>query len=407
LKPENVFDAAKSREMAQSGDNTHPAVKFGAAKPLLDYAKANNVAVHGHVLVWHSQTPRSFFTEDYTEDGKLADRETMLNRLENYIASVMKYLDENYKGVVLSWDVVNEAVLDTSGKLRGKKTVDDKNGTYWMDTVGEDYILQAFTFARKYAPQGTKLFYNDYSVPYEPKLGGIKDVMEELMNAGVVDGIGFQCHYQLTTPSVKQISSAMEYFAGLGLAIRVSELDIPIPANTPESLLRQAKRYKDLMDVFLNFSDAIDAVTVWGTSDDLGWKSEGFPLLFDKDQNPKPAFWAWADPTQLPLNQPEEGQSDAGNKARAAAAFGRPDMTGTALDPVWERAQSFPMMATQSENADEGGKVKASFRAMWQPDTLYVLADITDSYLDDSSVDSYRQDSVEVFVDEGNHRAGA
>jgi len=303
LKPENIFDAQKSRELAKAGDKTHPAVKFGVAKPMLDFAKANNIAVHGHVLVWHSQTPKSFFTEDYTEEGILAGRDTMLLRLENYIAAVMAYLDSNYKGVVLSWDVVNEAVLDLNGKLRGKKTVDETNGTYWMDTVGDDYILQAFTLARTYAPEGTKLFYNDYSVPYEPKLTGIKSVINQLMDAGVVDGIGFQCHYQLNTPSVKQINDAMAYFAGLKLAIRVSEMDITIPVNTPAELFNQAKRYQSLMDVFLGFAKDIDAVTVWGTSDNLSWKSEGFPLLFDEDMAPKPAFWAWADPARLSTNE--------------------------------------------------------------------------------------------------------
>ncbi len=409
LKPENVFDAQKSRALALAGDNTHPVVKFDTAKPLLDFAKANGIAVHGHVLVWHSQTPRSFFTEDYTEDGTLAGRDMMLLRLENYIAAVMKYLDENYKGVVLSWDVVNEAILDGSGKLRGKKTLDEKNGTYWMDTVGEDYILQAFALASKYAPEGTKLFYNDYSVPYEPKLTGIKAVMDELMAAYVVDGIGFQGHYQLNTPSVRQISDAMAYFAGLGLSIRVSELDITIPVNTPAALLNQAKRYQSLMEVFLGFQENIDAVTVWGTSDDLSWKSEGFPLLFDKDMTPKSAFWAWADPSKLPSNEQKDDDgrpSGTLNKPNAEAAFGEPDMSGSALDPLWETAPGFPMTATRSQNADEDGKVKASFRALWQPDTLYVLVYVTDPHLDDSNANTYMQDSIEVFVDEGNNRTG-
>ncbi len=526
MKPENVFDAAKSRELAKTGDETHPAVKFDAAKPLLDYAKANGIAVHGHVLVWHSQTPRSFFTQGYAEDGPFASRETMLLRLENYIAAVMAYLDENYKGVVLSWDVVNEAVLDGSGALRGKKSQDDANGTYWMDTVGEDYIEMAFALARKYAPAGTQLYYNDYSVPYEPKLTGIKAVVSRLMDAGVVDGMGFQCHYQLTTPSAKQVGDAMAYFAGLGLQLRVSELDVTIPANTAESLLAQAKRYQSLMEVFLRFSDSMDAVTVWGTSDDLSWKGTQFPLLFDADMAPKPAFWAWADPAQLPIEKqaangygPAEPTDEYFNKATAyafgghvfrvlhdgehvyvkvlvkdasndetdsvtvlsggaaqkagrgegveaddgygltlsipaaiaagkplefdilvqdgekylawndrqnasasrqygtlnlkelkecaTAVYGKPDMSGAALDALWETAPSFLMTATPSQNADEDGQVKASFRALWQQDTLYVLVDVTDPHLDDSNASTYMQDSVEVFVDEGNHRAAA
>ncbi len=299
LKPENVFDVRKSRELAAAGDETHPAVKFDAAKPMLNYAKDHGIAVHGHVLVWHSQTPKSFFTEGYREDGPLVSREVMLARLENYIASVMAYMDENYKGLVISWDVVNEAVLDKSGKLRGKKTEDDQNGTWWMDTVGEDYVLQAFTFARKYAPQGTQLYYNDYSIPYEPKLKGIKALVQELMDAGLIDGVGFQCHYQLNTPSTRQVEYAMQYFTDKGLRLRVSEMDIPIPANTPAELEKQAQRYKNLMQVFLRFAQKVESVTVWGTTDDLSWKAGQYPLLFDANLAPKPAFWAWADPSKI------------------------------------------------------------------------------------------------------------
>jgi endo-1,4-beta-xylanase len=295
LKPENVFDAKISRELAAAGDETHPAVKFDVAKPMLDYAMAHGIAVHGHVLVWHSQTPKSFFTEGYREDGPLVSREVMLARLENYIASVMAYMDENYKGLVISWDVVNEAVLDKSGKLRGKKTEDDQNGTWWMDTVGEDYVLQAFTFARKYAPQGTQLYYNDYSIPYEPKLSGIEDLVQGLMDAGLIDGVGFQCHYQLNSPIARQVENAMQYFVDKGLRLRVSEMDIPISANTPAEFKKQAQRYKDLMQVFLGFAQNLESVTVWGTTDDLSWKADQYPLLFDASLTPKPAFWAWAD----------------------------------------------------------------------------------------------------------------
>ncbi len=523
LKPENVFDEKASMELAKAGDNIHPAVKFSAAMPLLDYALKNGVAVHGHVLVWHSQTPRSFFTVDYTKDGELADRETMLLRLENYIAAIMDYLEENYPGVVISWDVVNEAVLDGNGKLRGPKTLDDKDGTFWMDTVGEDYILQAFTFARKYAPAGTKLFYNDYSVPYEPKLSGIKEIVRELAESDLIDGVGFQGHYQLTSPSIKQVEDAMAYFVGLGLGLRVSELDITIPDNTQDSLLDQARRYRSLMDLFQRFSNDLDAVIVWGTSDDLSWKSEGFPLLFDKDMNPKPAFWAWADPTQLPAQQQEANaygpatleeesfhlatayhfgdhvfrvlydesklyfrvnvsdelvdeedavtvfvedaqvtvqrkdcvQTASGYSANvevpitktgslgfdvmvrdgqrylavndrqnagasrqmgvlhllklgpnAIAYAGKPDMEANRLDTIWQGVQSVPLSATASVNANEDGSVSAAFKVLWQPDRLYVLAEVIDPYLSDSNPSSYLQDSIEVFIDEGNHKTG-
>ena len=62
LKPDAVLDVTASRALAQE-DDTAVAVRFDAAKPLLDYAKENGLKVHGHVLVWHSQTPDAFSTK--------------------------------------------------------------------------------------------------------------------------------------------------------------------------------------------------------------------------------------------------------------------------------------------------------------------------------------------------------
>jgi endo-1,4-beta-xylanase len=45
----------------------------------------------------------------------------------------------------------------------------------------------------------------------------------------------------------------------------------------------------------------ISSVTTWGIADDNTWLSEfdsgrrDFPLLFDAEQQPKPAFWAVVD----------------------------------------------------------------------------------------------------------------
>ena len=56
LKPDFVLDVNASKAMATE-DETAAVVRFDAVKPLLDFARENGVKVHGHVLVWHSQTP--------------------------------------------------------------------------------------------------------------------------------------------------------------------------------------------------------------------------------------------------------------------------------------------------------------------------------------------------------------
>ena len=44
------------------------------------------------------------------------------------------------------------------------------------------------------------------------------------------------------------------------------------------------------MKIFLRYADRIEAVQVWGTVDDMSWRADKYPLLFDKDAQPKPAF---------------------------------------------------------------------------------------------------------------------
>ncbi|MFH1513703.1 MAG: endo-1,4-beta-xylanase, partial [Bacillota bacterium] len=263
LKPENVLDEYNSQKASKT-DQGNVALQFRIVKPLLDYAKENHLKVHGHVLFWHQQTPDTFFRESYARNKPYVSREVMLRRMENYVRIVMEYMDANYPGLVVSWDVVNEAIDDSTGKYR--------NSNY-LQIVGEDFVLQAFRFARMYAPEGAQLYYNDYSVPYQPKLNGILSLLDDLMAEGLVDGCGLQCHYQLNTPTTPQFQAAIEKIAAKGLRIRVSEMDILVNDNSDAQFEKQARRYQDLMKVLLQYADSVEAVQTWGTFDSLSWKS--------------------------------------------------------------------------------------------------------------------------------------
>ena len=78
--------------------------------------------------------------ERYNENFPMADRETILARLESYIHGVLDFVQTNYPGIIYAWDVVNEIVDE--GAFR--KSI-------WAETVGEDFFIKAFEFARKYA----------------------------------------------------------------------------------------------------------------------------------------------------------------------------------------------------------------------------------------------------------------
>ena len=287
MKPDSVLDTGKSKALVkETGDQTSVAVRFDAAKALLNFAQKNGIKVHGHTLLWHSQTPETFFHEDYDSKKPFVKRDVMLGRMENYIKGVMEYLKENYPGVVVSWDVLNEAIDDGSNWLRNSN---------WRKIVGDDYPNKAFEFARKYAEEGTLLYYNDYNTSYPNKLKGILRLLNQLIPEGNIDGYGFQMHHSVGEPSNSLIRSAVDQVASTGLKLRVSELDIGVNKNTEEAFTSQAKKYADVMNIILSHADQFEAVEVWGLTDLMSWRSKNYPLLFDGYGNPKPAFWAVAE----------------------------------------------------------------------------------------------------------------
>ncbi|MBR4692769.1 MAG: endo-1,4-beta-xylanase, partial [Oscillospiraceae bacterium] len=282
MKPDALIDVNASRRLAAE-DEGAVALDFTACKPLLDFAKANGVKVHGHTFVWHQQTPEAFFHEGYDPAKPLVTREVMLTRLERMMRGTFEYLEANYPGVVVSYDVLNEAVDDSTGRLRASN---------WLKVVGEDYPERAFELARACAPAGVRLFYNDYNTAFAAKQNGIVKLLETVMATGCIDGYGFQMHHDLAMPSVAAIRASVDRIAALGLRLLVSELDITIPDGSEATLEKQADMYRAVMEILLAHAEQVDAVQVWGVTDELSWRAQGRPLLFGAGGEPKPAFLA-------------------------------------------------------------------------------------------------------------------
>jgi endo-1,4-beta-xylanase len=60
-----------------------------------------------------------------------------------------------------------------------------------------------------------------------------------------------------------------------------------------------ARRYADLFGVFVKYRGVISRVTFWGVTDGDSWLNNwpvrgrtAYPLLFDRNGQPKPAFQA-------------------------------------------------------------------------------------------------------------------
>lgn len=291
MKPMFLLDEARNCAEPEKYGRC-PAVKFDTIERYMDFARDKGLGVRGHTLVWHNQTPRWFFTEGYSkeEDAPLADRDTMLARLENYIHDVLDYIQKRWPGVIYAWDVVNEAI--DNGGLRE---------SLWTKTVGEDFVIQAFRFARKYADSKVSLFYNDYDTFVPWKRDAICErILNPLLEEGLVDGMGMQAHLTMET-DLGEFEKSLKCFGALSLQVQITELDIHNTDPSEVSMDALAKRYEQLFRIFLESKKEgkadVTGVTFWGLHDGITWltffrKEKSYPLLFDEKIQPKKAYEA-------------------------------------------------------------------------------------------------------------------
>ena len=301
LKPDSVLDQALSQKyVAETGDDTMPQISLNEADEMLKFAGENKIPVRGHVLVWHSQTPDWFFKENFDPNGAWVSKDKMTKRLENYIKTVMETLKKDYPDVEFyAWDVVNEAASD-AGTIRDAGSNNEVDGqSAWVKVYGDQsYIPLAFEFAKKYAPAGCKLFYNDYN-EYSPNKQAyiISDILKPLVEKDLIDGVGMQSHISMSYPTIDLYKSAMQQYADLGLEVQVTELDVSEKSNEYANQLALAQRYQDVFKMYKEMKDSgvnLSAVVLWGITDSTSWIG-GYPLLFDKDYQAKPSYYAVID----------------------------------------------------------------------------------------------------------------
>ena len=287
LKPDYILD---QKESIAAGDLV---VQFGSKTvELMEWCKNNDKVMRGHTLIWHSQTPNWIFYENFDTKGELVSREVMLARMESYIKQTFEKLDElGYLELFYAYDVVNEAWMEDG----------TKRDSLWLKTIGEDYLWYAFYYADKYAPEYIDLYYNDYNEQF--KTDTLYDFVQTLVDSEgnyLIDGIGFQAHLY-TEDSLEDYFATMDKLATLGLKISLTELDVclgtypVIKPATEENLKIQGQFYYNLINGILSRVEAgtvkMDSLTFWGFSDQLSWRKERNPMLYNITYKPKYAFY--------------------------------------------------------------------------------------------------------------------
>jgi len=113
----------------------------------------------------------------------------------------------------------------------------------------------------------------------------------------LIDGVGMQSHISMSYPTIDLYKSAMQQYADLGLEVQVTELDVSEKSNEYANQLALAQRYQDVFKMYKEMKDSgvnLSAVVLWGITDSTSWIG-GYPLLFDKDYQAKPSYYAVID----------------------------------------------------------------------------------------------------------------
>jgi endo-1,4-beta-xylanase len=267
-------------------------------------AVCHGMKVRGQNLVWATgaQTP-SYAFGDGTNSA--ANQATVTANIQEHIMSEVQH----YGSEVYAWDVVNEPIDPTQSDCL-------YHGPFYQ-VLGPQYINIAFDAAKQYAPAGTKLFLNDYSLNDPDRLACLVKVVHELLAEGVpISGIGHEMHNDINYPSIQMMANSIETIHRdfPQLEQQITELDESVynagdttsnyGSNIPASVLaEQGWLYRDYFDLFRRLHRDLTAVTMWGMADDDTWLDAtrtDYPLPFSTTLQAKPAYWGIVDPTQLP-----------------------------------------------------------------------------------------------------------
>lgn len=375
------------------------------ADKILDWNKAHpeqKIRIRGHVLVWHSQTQEWFFHENYDITEPYVNKETMNRRLEWFISSVFDHYfgtaaNGKYDGLFYGWDVVNEAVIGNTyrtDKVSAAESLSEirhgNNSSWWHVYGSNEFIINAFKYANKYAPKDVELYYNDFGETDNTKCEGIVKLIKDVksVKGTRLDAFGMQAHYNVDGFSAAQFKSVAKKYAAAAGKVQLTELDFKASSTYDGTAATKESEYTKMAYCHKNLYEAIKALkaegtnvsglTVWGVIEPNSWLhsqsnvgggasgSAQCPLLFDGNYKAKPAYWAYVDATKL---QP-------------------------AIQKVTITEAKDGNIAGEIYTIDQG-EVQAEFIPVWDAEGLTVQVKVKDTTENDA-------DAVTVYVDPKN-----
>lgn len=260
---------------------------FAKADVIIDFAKANGIEPRGHTLVWYEALPP--WTKQISSTGNA----------ERALRFHIEQLVGRYRGVIRSWDVINEPIAeDEIGTENLRPSV-------WTSTLGERYIEIALRTAAATDPDAQLVINeNDLAVSgakYETRRVAFLQLLRRLKDKDVpLHAVGIQGHLRSDWQQDRDgFQRLLEGIKRLNLDILITEMDVIDQSLPGPETVRDILVAKLVYDFLQTVFEVIrpKSILTWGISDRYTWVPLWFkredqlanrPLPLDDQMRPKP-----------------------------------------------------------------------------------------------------------------------
>ncbi|MFZ5891477.1 MAG: endo-1,4-beta-xylanase [Myxococcota bacterium] len=283
-----------------SGSPANTGFTFERADDTMEFAAAaNHLLVRGHTPVWHAANPAWLDQRELdckSSRAKCANGTSVSTALggpcyeapDNQAACTKAVFEEllkthiqtvftRYKGGIQSWDVVNEAILESEAG-RVFDGFEGLRNTIWRRTMGGSFVPLAFKLAHDADPNA-QLCYNEFDLEVSPEKRRLVLALLRTLRAqnAPIHCLGTQSHLNyrgfgerfLERANLDDLKAFLQEVKKLGLWVQITELDVrnslgssdPNGSTVPPEDV--AWMYKAYLDVVLQ-DENVRGIVTWG-----------------------------------------------------------------------------------------------------------------------------------------------
>ena len=365
----NGIDKANVDAYYETDGEAEVILDYEKLEEILSYCKDNGLKLRYNALVSHYPVREYFFLQDYNwapyskEDyiangwdvnnyHKLADKETMKKRLNEYISQIIEYIYSNgYGDVVYAYDVIYEATnggennkhryyVDTNAVTASELLVEEKisgalnfqtnggvrtstgkfvtsessadsvedmivyegrvpaNDSYWYATMGPDYLYLAFLYAHDAIDEYYEQYKDEFGYTTKPSLIYTDYNQRENDHISLAKYINLACNLENGT-------SGEMYCDGIGIeahSLSESNQERMIKAVVDEGFEcqiteldeattgdEQAEKLKNLYQIYMKYSKNGEYGRLKG-EDYIGVTSVTHYAIYDEGEEYRPKY---------------------------------------------------------------------------------------------------------------------